>query len=155
LTALDVLLRQGREVTVILVMRNDYYGVLTSKELPELNSLLGYRILNVSKTVAKNEMEDIVREPARTVGYAIADDLVKQIVAEAPEVSKEGRRAGVGLSSALPLLEVALEGLWEKREEGVLTRAGYDSSGGVSRALAQRAEDAYKALGQQQPLARR
>ena len=44
---------------------------------------------------------------------------------------------------ALPLLQYALTELFEERQDNVMTLAAYQALGGVSGALAQRAEDLY------------
>ncbi|AQZ62416.1 High-affnity carbon uptake protein Hat/HatR [[Actinomadura] parvosata subsp. kistnae] len=54
--------------------------------------------------------------------------------------------AAVGGGTALPLLAHALLATWQRRQEGVLTLAGYRATGGIARALAQTAERTLDAL---------
>jgi hypothetical protein len=74
LTALDQLLSQGLAVSVILVMRNDYHGVLTGQEYRKINQYLGSRSVYVSRTLTRDELADIIVEPAHAAGYNIEEN---------------------------------------------------------------------------------
>ncbi|MBL9006853.1 MAG: CHAT domain-containing protein [Myxococcales bacterium] len=68
-------------------------------------------------------------EPARKVGLDLQDGLIDRMVHEVG-----------GEPGALPLLEDALDVLWQKRSGRLLTQAAYDSLGGVVGALQMRAD---------------
>ena len=79
------------------------------------------------------------RSPARRSGSARGSSRVcsRELVAD---VSDE--------PGALPLLQYALTELYERREGSMLTRDAYRAIGGVSGALAGRAEEIYAGLGE-------
>jgi hypothetical protein len=79
LAELNRLLREGQDVGIILVMRSDYLGVLTGKELSEINLNLGSRSVFIDRTLTREELTAIVGAPASKVGLAIADSLVDAI----------------------------------------------------------------------------
>ena len=74
-----------------------------------------------------------VRAAITAPGAAFERGLVERLVAD----------AGVEPGS-LPLLEFTLDRLWERRELGMLTNAGYDELGGVAGAVARYADRAYE-----------
>jgi WD40 repeat protein/DNA-binding SARP family transcriptional activator len=82
-----------------------------------------------------DELERAVASPARRAGVELEDGLLAEIVADV--LDEPG---------ALPLLQYALTLLFERREGNVLTRSAYRELGGVSGALAQRADALYDAL---------
>src|SRR5262249_44282331 len=82
--------------------------------------------------LAPDELERAITGPAGSVGVGLEEGLLARIVADV--VDEPG---------ALPLLEYALTELYERRVDAVLTRAAYDSLGGISGALAGRAGALY------------
>jgi WD40 repeat protein len=82
-----------------------------------------------------DEFERAISGPAEHVGAALEPGLLSEMVAD---VANE--------PGALPLLEYALTELYERREGNVLTRDAYQAIGGVSGALAGRAEEIYSGL---------
>src|SRR5262249_52631070 len=81
------------------------------------------------------ELEQAIIAPAERVGVKLEDGLLATIV---NDISQQ--------PGALPLLQYALTELFERREGVMLTHAGYQASGGVSGALARRADDLYNGL---------
>jgi WD40 repeat protein len=82
------------------------------------------------------EFERAIAAPAERVGARFEPGLLSEIVTDV------GNEPG-----ALPLLQYALTELYERREGNTLTAAAYRSIGGVSGALARRAEELYEKLG--------
>ena len=82
-----------------------------------------------------NEFERAISRPAERVGVSLEPGLLAEMVAD---VTNE--------PGALPLLQYALTELYERREGSALTRDSYRAIGGVSGALARRAEEIYSAL---------
>ncbi|HJQ75470.1 MAG TPA: AAA family ATPase, partial [Gaiellaceae bacterium] len=83
------------------------------------------------------EFERAIAGPAERVGARFEPGLLAELVAD---VSDE--------PGALPLLQYALTELYERREGSTLTQAAYRAIGGISGALAGRAEEIYAGLGE-------
>src|SRR5437588_442679 len=83
------------------------------------------------------EFERAIAGPAERVGARFEPGLLSELVAD-----------GAGRPGALPLLQYALTELYERREGSTLTADAYRAIGGVSGALAGRAEEIYAGLGE-------
>ncbi|HJQ51640.1 MAG TPA: WD40 repeat domain-containing protein, partial [Gaiellaceae bacterium] len=83
------------------------------------------------------EFERAIAEPAEGVGARFEPGLLSELVADV------GSEPG-----ALPLLQYALTELYERREGSTLTADAYRAIGGISGALAGRAEEIYGGLGE-------
>ena len=90
------------------------------------------------------EFERAIAGPAERVGARFEPGLLAELVAD---VSDE--------PGALPLLQYALTELYERREGSTLTADAYRTIGGVSGALAGRAEEIYGGLAEQEQEAAR
>jgi hypothetical protein len=151
ITQLVGLLEHSSHITLILVMRDDFYSLFVRHEA--LVRWLREGLVNVWPTMMSEEIEAIIREPAQAVGLQFEDGLVETIVNDALE--KEGRRKTAS-NAILPLLEFALTQLWERRQEGVLTHDAYRRIGGITGGLSQWADAAYSAFDERlRPLVRR
>ena len=80
------------------------------------------------------ELERAISGPARNVGVTVEPSLVAQVVSDVSEQP-----------GALPLLQYALTELFDGRSDGALTAQAYREIGGVSGALARRAEQLFEA----------
>lgn len=137
--AVRALVESGH-VWAVATLRSDFFG--RCAELPALMELkegaghydleppsfaaLGYMIRGPVRA-AGLEFE---RDPEREIGL---DEVLHEAAAEAPE--------------ALPLLEFTLEELYRRRtEQGVLTFEAYEKLGGLTGAIAERAEATYESL---------
>jgi len=123
-------------VRVVVTLRADF----TDRPLQyvELGELVRQRAVFVLPLTAE-ELEEAIARPAARVGLALEEGLVARIVQDV------GAEPGV-----LPLLQYALTELWERREGRVLMLTAYRESGGVSGALARRAEELYGGLGEEE-----
>jgi KaiC/GvpD/RAD55 family RecA-like ATPase len=147
---LAALLDSSLPVTAILVMRDDFYSRFVQEVKPLVRWLEG-GLANVPLTLEPDELRAMVEEPARAVGLALEEGLAEVIVREAMEATPQGAPGTI-----LPLLEFALTGLWERREEGYLTHAAYQAIGGVTGGLTQWADGVlFRLDGEQRRLARR
>lgn len=79
--------------------------------------------------LAPDELERAIVEPSRRQGVSFDSGLVARIAAEA-----------AGQPAPLPLLQYALGELFDRRDGNLLTSEAYDAIGGLSGALAARAE---------------
>lgn len=82
-----------------------------------------------------SEMEQAIIGPVNRIGIRFEPGLVADIITQVNQQP-----------GALPLLQYALTELFERREGYILTRAAYQSSGGVLGALARRADELYNEL---------
>ncbi len=153
ITQLTGLLEHSAHVTLIIVMRDDFYSLFVQHEALAL--WLKGRVVNVWPTMKREEVEAIVREPATAIGWQFEDGLVETVVNDALETPTKGRKK-TGSSTTLPLLEFALTEMWERRQDSVLTRDAYRRVGGVTGGLTQWANAAYSTFDERlRPLVRR
>src|SRR5262245_13360378 len=120
------------DTAVLLAIRADHLGRCAT--FPELADRLTGNDVLVSP-MRDGELRRAIELPARRAGLEIQPGLVDVIVTDV-----------AGRAGALPLLSTALAETWERRDDRTLTLAGYRAAGGVDRALARMAEDAYAAL---------
>jgi WD40 repeat protein len=132
----QALLESDHPVTLILTLRADFYGHLL--RYGSLVEALKIGQVNVPP-LGPAELQTAIETPARLVGLDFEPGLVELITREAGQVDY-----------SLPLLESALTQLWEKRDEGRLTRRAYQQIGQVTGALGRWAEDTYSALSQEE-----
>jgi WD40 repeat protein len=117
---------------VVVTLRADFYDrPLRHRGLAEL---IRWRTETVVPLTG-GELERAVTRPAERVGVGIEPGLVAQMVADV------GDEPG-----ALPLLQYALTELFDRRQDSTLVTSAYRQIGGVSGALARRAEEVYAAL---------
>jgi WD40 repeat protein/DNA-binding SARP family transcriptional activator len=122
----------GSRLRVVVTLRADHYDRPLSHRT--FGELLQDRVLTVLPLVPE-EIDRAVSTPASRVGVSLEQGLVAEIVADV--IDEPG---------VLPLLQYALTELFERREDAVLTRSAYRSIGGVSGALAARADALYATL---------
>lgn len=119
-------------VRVLVTLRADHFDrPLLHKEFGDL---LGSRTVTVSPPSAE-ELERAISRPAEGVGVSVDSELVARIVADVR-----------GQPGALPLFQYALSEVFERRRDSRLAADSYDEIGGVSGALANRAEELYRSL---------
>lgn len=114
---------------LVATLRADYYGRPLAHQT--FASVLKQTSVDVTP-LAPDELERAIVEPARRQGVVFESGLVARIAAEA-----NGRPA------PLPLLQYALGELFDRRNGNVLTSEAYDDVGGLSGALASRAEAVF------------
>jgi ABC-type glycerol-3-phosphate transport system substrate-binding protein len=115
-----------------VTLRADFYDRPLSVD--GLAELMRTRTATVVPLSAE-ELERAIGGPAERVGVAPELALIAEMVADVSE-----------RSGALPLLQYALTELFERRRGSVLTLEAYRELGGVSGALARRAEELYGRL---------
>jgi DNA-binding SARP family transcriptional activator/ABC-type glycerol-3-phosphate transport system substrate-binding protein len=125
-------LERGSRLRVIVTLRADFYDRPLS--FPGLAELMRTRMETVVPLTAE-ELERAIGGPAARVGVVPELALVAEMVADVSD------RPG-----ALPLLQYALTELFERRRGRALTLEAYREIGGVSGALARRAEELYEAM---------
>lgn len=150
------LLQAALPITIILVMRDDFYSRF-AQQAPILLEWLERGLANVPPTLELDELAAIIQDPAKAVGLSFETGLVEDIIHDATESTSNIQMDGqIVHSTVLPLLEFALKQLWEYRRDGVLNHEGYYAIGGVTGGLTQWADQAFYAFDEERrPLVRR
>jgi WD40 repeat protein len=117
------------QTAVVLTLRSDFWG--RCAEYPELASAVSDRGELVGQ-MAPDELRSAIEEPARTAGLELEGDLADRLMEDVK-----------GQPGYLPLLEHALQQLWQGRDGNRLTAAAYRRIGGVAGALQQHAEEVF------------
>jgi WD40 repeat protein len=117
---------------VIITMRADFYD--RPLLYPEFGDLVRART-EVVLPMNSEELERAISVPAERAGLSLEVGLVTAIVADV------GEQPG-----ALPLLQYALTELYERRDGRWLTNRAYQDIGGVTGALARRADELYRTM---------
>ncbi len=119
----------------VITLRADFY------DRPLLYEGFGALIRERTEVVlplSTAELEQAIVGPAQRVGLLAEPNLVTAIIADVNEQP-----------GALPLLQYALTEIFERREGQRLSLRAYQDSGGVTGALARRAEEVYLMLGEE------
>jgi WD40 repeat protein/DNA-binding SARP family transcriptional activator len=131
-----------RRVLVALALRADFFGRLAA--YPELAQLVGSSHVLLG-SMNERELAHAIEGPCERVRLVVEPALVAALVREV-----------AGEPGGLPLLSTTLLELWQKRQDGRLTFASYEQTGGVRGAVARLAERAYAQLdGEERGVAQR
>lgn len=125
------------QTAVLLTLRSDFYG--RCAEYPELASAVSDRGELVGQ-MAPDELRRAIVEPARTAGLELEGDLADRLIEDV------GEQPG-----CLPLLEHALQQLWQERDGNRLTATAYRQIGFVAGALQQHAEKVFGGFKEGEP----
>ena len=143
------LLDSSPSITLIIVMRNDFYSQFTGQE--SLRQWLdNSRAVNIPQVLTRSELEAIIREPAKRANIYIQDGLFNLLVKDAIGEGEQEAR-----STILPLLEFTLTRLWEKRQDETLTLDAYNNMHGIRDAFTSWANITYDKLQAELPLEHR
>lgn len=120
-------------LTVLFTLRADFYGRVLVDE--PLGKRVDTGLVNVL-SMTTEERRAAIEQPAHKAGRRFEEGLVQTIL---DDVEAE--------AGALPLLQFALTELWDRQTaDGVLTHAAYRDIGGVTGAIAKRADQTLKSL---------
>jgi len=117
---------------IVLTMRSDFLGKCAA--YADLNTFIIDHLFQIGPMSLK-ELHEAIEEPAQRVGLEFEKGLVEIILRDAS-----------GAPGELPLIEHALLELYERRSGNQLTQAAYEEIGGISGALAKRAEAEFARL---------
>jgi WD40 repeat protein/DNA-binding SARP family transcriptional activator len=123
---------RGHDVRVAVTLRADFY------DRPLAHPGVAEVIRDGTEAVvplSAGELQQAITAPAERVGVRVQPELVAHVVGDV-----------TAQPGALPLLQYALTEVFDRRSDGVLDVATYRSVGGVSGALARRAEDLHRSL---------
>ncbi|MEW2558511.1 hypothetical protein AB0914_06625 [Streptomyces griseorubiginosus] len=136
---------------VVLGVRADFYAECLAR--PELELALGQAVVVGPLTEAG--LAEAITAPARLCRLKLQSGLLDVMLRDLG-LKEQGRGCeetgasgseGTADAGALPLLAHALQAVWERREDGRLTLAGYHEAGGIHGAIAATADACYDALG--------
>ncbi|MET9694891.1 trypsin-like peptidase domain-containing protein, partial [Streptomyces sp. NPDC006514] len=122
------------QLHVIMIMRDDFYPQQAALA-PELLEAAMPGLLNVPSTLSQDDLHDIITLPALKAGAHFEQGLPERIIGAVLASTPDGttnRRAPV---TVLPMLELTLDQLWQRRHEGFLTHDAYRRIGGVTGSL--------------------
>ena len=117
---------------LVATIRSDFLDRATA--LPHLGVELG-RTVHVLAPLSAAALREAIEKPAAEAGLRLEPGLVELMLRDT------GDRPGV-----LPLVSHALVETWVRREGSTLTIEGYETSGAIAGAIAQSAEQLYRAL---------
>ena len=117
---------------IITTLRADFYD--RPLMYPDFGELMR-ECTEVVLPLSRGEMERAIVDPAEKAGLKLEEGLLTAILVDI------GEQPG-----SLPLLQFALTELFERRDGRWLTVSAYQEIGGVSGALARRADDLYAEL---------
>jgi hypothetical protein len=140
----DAIENSDGRIRIVATIRADFTHHCLG--ISPLRNLLQDRQLLLGELVDQpHALRQIVVRPAQAVGAMFETGLVSLIIRDV-----QGERG------ALPLLEHALERLWQNRRGPWLTVSAYEASGGVPGAVGHTAQQIYDNLpNEQKPIARR
>jgi WD40 repeat protein/DNA-binding SARP family transcriptional activator/energy-coupling factor transporter ATP-binding protein EcfA2 len=118
---------------VVVTLRADFYD--RPLQYTDFADLLATRTVVITPP-STDELERAVSGPAEGVGVRLEPQIVAQVLADVSDQP-----------GALPLLQYALTELFDQRTDSVLTVDAYHRIGGVSGAIARRAESLFEAQG--------
>lgn len=101
----------GTRVSVILVMRDDFYPQLAAVA-PELLDAAMPGLLNVQGSLSQENLHDIITLPAQDVGLRFQPGLPEQIISDVLAITPEATATQQAPVTVLPLLELTLSQLW-------------------------------------------
>ena len=139
---LEKLLDASVKITVVITLRDDFYSRFLN-EAPSLGELFVTGLINVPPVLETDELKAMIFAPAHSVGLTFEQGLEDLIISDAEKADHSSEQAR---STVLPLLEVALTMLWDKRVDGQLTHKTYQEIGGITGSLARWADDIFHAF---------
>jgi energy-coupling factor transporter ATP-binding protein EcfA2 len=142
---LGALEQTDEKLCLVIAMRADFMGKCA--EYGELSHWIKDHMTVVRPMTVEN-IQRVIREPAKQVGLRVEEELVKQILTD---LSLEGEPNPTEETTpihwepgSLPLLQYTLVQLWQDRTIDRLTLDSYVQLGGVKEALEKRANQVYQ-----------
>ncbi|MEV6714557.1 hypothetical protein AB0M48_21265 [Lentzea sp. NPDC051208] len=125
-----------RDGQTVIGMRADFYGHCARH--PDLVAAVENAQVLVGP-MSTDELRKAITQPAVEVGCALETGLVARLIADA-----------TGEPGVLPHVSHALLETWRRKRGNTLTLSSYHESGGIARAIANTAENAYTGLDERQ-----
>ncbi|MEU9146708.1 trypsin-like peptidase domain-containing protein [Streptomyces sp. NPDC048349] len=133
------------ELHVIMILRDDFYPQQAALA-PHLLEAAMPGLLNVPSTLTQDDLHDIITLPALKAGAHVEQGLPEHIIADILAGTPGGTTSRRAPVTVLPMLELALSQLWQRRHDGYLTHDAYRRIGGVTGSLTTWCESALNQL---------
>ncbi|MFI0483485.1 hypothetical protein [Actinomadura sp. 9N215] len=134
----------GPPALVVAGLRADAYPACVDH--PALRRALQDDQLLVG-AMERDELREAIVHPAQDVGLELEPGLVEVLLRDLGAATDADGADGPGYEAGrLPLLAHALRACWQQRNGATLTVAGYQTTGGIQRAIAQTAEHVMDGL---------
>lgn len=131
-----------RHTSVIVTMRSDF--LRETQQYPGLDGLFSSNGFLVP-SMQREELEMAIAKPAEIAGHSLEPAIIQLLIEQTQ-----------GREGALPLLQFALQRIWEGLEDGIDPAETLEKIGGVGGALAGEVQRLYESLSpEDQSLARR
>lgn len=136
LARIEGLFRSRPDLLVIIAVREDVTKALASTVLPiSAGAAEGIGVVRIANLLP-DELRSIIEKPAERAGLACEPGLVDRLVKDA------------GLDAAtLPIVELMMSRLWQRRRDGWLTNTAYESIIGIKALTASLADTALERIG--------
>jgi WD40 repeat protein len=142
-------------LTVVLALRDDFYPRLAS-QAPELLQALVPGLFNLPGDLNTDDLYDIVVRPAEAVGLEFEPGLPDRMISDVLAADPAAEPARHAPATVLPLIELTLRQLWQRRESRRLTHDAYQRIGGIAGAVTTWCDTAIAELrDEQRPVAQR
>jgi WD40 repeat protein len=128
---------------VVVGVRADFYAACVN--FPLLRVALQDWPLVVGP-MSEAQLREAILYPARDVGLKIEQGLVEMLLRDLGATTTGDSEATSYEAERLPLLAHALRACWQQRDGATLTVDGYQTTGGIQRAIAVTADRAYNSL---------
>jgi WD40 repeat protein/uncharacterized caspase-like protein len=123
----------GDRFKLVFTLRADF--VAACLEIPELAQILQQDSVLVPPYLTEADYRSAIIKPAQQVGLKVEPVLVERLLKDLDQSAGN-----------LPLLQFALQKLWELRDNGQLTSEAYQKLGAIKGALEQQAQTVYDNL---------
>ncbi|MEO3783727.1 AAA family ATPase [Actinocorallia sp. B10E7] len=135
--------RRSPLALVVIGIRADFYAACT--DYPQLRPALQDPL--VVTGMSQEQLREAIVYPAQAVGLDIEEGLTEILLRDLGTASATGEGKAAGYEAGrLPLLAYALQRSWQQRHGSTLTVQGYQSTGGIERAIATTAERVFTGL---------
>ncbi len=129
------MLDERSRLRVIVTLRADFYD--RPLQYVDFGDMLSQRSVSVLP-MTPDELDLAISRPALQVDVHAEQGLTAAIIHDVDNQP-----------GALPLLQYVLTELFERRDKNIMTRAAYEEAGGVTGALARRADEIYEGLAEE------
>lgn len=124
---------------VVATMRSEFFPRIPENR--NLHPLVRHNGGYILSPPELSELHQIIRYPALAAGLEFERD-----VDSGRDLSEVIYQEAAAAPDALPLLEFTLEELYQRREQNLLTWKAYQELGGLSGAIAKRAQEVFESL---------